>query len=77
MISSHMVIYNIFGYGIYHKSRSILKSKCQEFHNKNIGLFSGNDTIIDGYFMGVHRDSRMQNFLQSTIVCRIHQYSYK
>ena len=38
MISSHKMIYNIFGYGIYHKPQSILKSKYQEFHNINIGI---------------------------------------
>ena len=42
VISSHNMIYNIFGSGIYHKPHSIFKSKYQEFHNKNIGLFSDN-----------------------------------
>ena len=42
MISCHKMIYNIFGYGIYHKPRSVFKSKSQEFHNRNIGIFSGN-----------------------------------
>ena len=44
MISAHKMIYNIFGYGIYHKPHSIFKSKFQYFHNRNIGLFSGNET---------------------------------
>ena len=33
IISSHNIIYNIFGSGIYHKPHSIFKSKYQEFHN--------------------------------------------
>ena len=44
MITAHRVIYNLFGSGIYHKPHSILKSKSYEFHNRNIGLFRGNDT---------------------------------
>ena len=44
IISAHKMIYNIFGYGIYHKPNSIFKHKSQEFHNRNIGLFSGNET---------------------------------
>ena len=52
-ISSHKMIYNIFGCGIYHKPHSIFKSKYQEFHNVNIGLFSGNETIMYGYFMEI------------------------
>ena len=51
MISTHNMIYNIFCSGIYHKPRSIFKSKSQEFHNRNIGLFSLNETIMAGYFM--------------------------
>ena len=56
MISAYRMIYSIFSSDIYHKPHSILKSKSQEFHNKNIGLFSGNDTRMTGYFMGIHRD---------------------
>ena len=67
MISSHKMIYNIFGSGIYHKLHSIFKSKSQEFYNRNIGLFIGNETIMAGYFMGMHRDLRMRKFLQATI----------
>ena len=67
MISSHKMIYNIFGSGIYHKPYSIFKSKYQEFQNRNIGLFSGNETIMAGYFMGMNRDLRMRKFLQDTI----------
>ena len=39
LISSNIVIYNIFGSGIFHKPRSIFKLKYQEFHSKNIGIF--------------------------------------
>ena len=55
-ISAHKMIYNIFGSGIYHKPHSIFKSKSQEFHNINIGLFSGNETRMAEYFMVIHRD---------------------
>ena len=61
------MIYNIFGSGIDNKPHSIFKSKSQEFHNRNIGLFSGNETIIAGYFMVIHRDLRMRKVLQATI----------
>ena len=67
MISSHKMIYKIFGSGIYHKPHSIFKFKYQEFHNRNIGLFSGNETIMAGYFMGMHRDLRIPKVLQATI----------
>ena len=67
MIYAHKIIYNISGSGIYHKPHSIFKSKYQEFHNRNIGLFSGNETRMTGYFMGMHRDSRIQKVLQATI----------
>ena len=59
MIYARKMIYNIFGPGIYHKPRSIFKLKYQEFRKINIGLFSGNETRMDGYFMGMHRDLRM------------------
>ena len=62
------MIYNIFSSGIYQKPRYILKSKYQEFHNRNIGIFSGNETRIDGYFMGIHRDLRMRKVLRATIL---------
>ena len=42
MISAHKIIYNICGSGIHHKPHPIFKSKSQEFHNRNIGIFSGN-----------------------------------
>ena len=67
MISAHKMIYNIFGSGIYHKPHSIFKSKSQEFHNRNIGQFSTNETILAGYFMGMHRELRMRKVLQATI----------
>ena len=56
MITAHKAIYNLFSSGIYHKPHSIFKSKSYEFHNRNIGLFSGTDTRMAGYFIGMHRD---------------------
>ena len=46
---SHTEIYNTFGHGIYHKNHYICKSKSHVFHHSNIGIFSGNDTIMAGY----------------------------
>ena len=60
MISSHKMIYNVFDYGIYHKPLSKFKSKYQEFYNRKIGLFTGNETSMAGYFMGIHRDLGMR-----------------
>ena len=60
MISSHKYIYNIFGSGIHHKPYSIFKYKYQEFYNRNIVIFSGNETRMAGYFMVMHRDLRMR-----------------
>ena len=68
IISAHKMIYNIFGSGIYHKPHSIFKSKYQELHNRNIGLCSGNEAIMAGYFMGMQRDLRMRKVLQATIL---------
>ena len=67
MISAHKAIYNLFGSGIYHKPHSISKSKSYEFHNRTIVLFSGNDTRMAGYFIGMQRDLRMQKELISTV----------
>ena len=64
---AHKIIYNIFGSGTYHKPHSVLKSKSQQFHNKNIDVFSGNYTRMAGNFIGMHRDLRMRKVLQSTI----------
>ena len=44
IISAHKMMYNFFGSSIYHTPHSIFKSKSQEFHNRNIGLFIGNET---------------------------------
>ena len=66
IISAHKAIYNLFGSGIYHKSHYIFKSKSYEFHNRNIGLFSGNDTRMAGCFIGMHRDLSMRKALLST-----------
>ena len=60
MITAHTEIYNLFGSGTDHKPNYIFKSKSYEFHNKNIGLFSGNDTIMAVYFIVIHRDLRMR-----------------
>ena len=67
MITAHKEIYNLFGYGIYHKPHYIFKSKSYAFHNRNIGLFSGNDTRVAGYFIGIHRDLRMRKALISKV----------
>ena len=57
----------MFGSGIYHKPNSIFKSKYQEFYNRNIGLFSENETIMAGCFTGMHRDLQIRKFLQATV----------
>ena len=67
MITAHKAIYNLFGSGIYYKPYFILKSKSYEFHNSNIGLFSGNDTKTAGYFNGIHRYLRMRRALLATV----------
>ena len=67
MITAHKTIYKSFGSGIYHKPHSIFKSKTYEFHNRNIGLFSGNDTRMVGYFTGMHRDLRIIKALLATV----------
>ena len=68
ILSDHKMIYNIFGSDIHHKPHSIFKSKSQEFHNRNIGIFSGNETRMTEYFMEMHIDLRMQKVLQATIL---------
>ena len=68
MISTHKVMFKKISSGIYHKSHSIFKSKYQMFNNRNIGSYSGKDTRMDRYFMVMHGDSRIQKFLQSTIL---------
>ena len=67
MITAHKAIYNLLGSGIYHKPHSIFKSKSYEFHNRNIGLFSRNDTSMAGYFIGMHRYLRMRKALLATV----------
>ena len=67
-ISAHKMIYNIFGYVIYHNPHSIFKSKYQEFHNRNIDIFSANETRMAGYLMRIHRYLRMRKVLQATIL---------
>ena len=67
MITDHKEIYNLFGSGTYHKPHSIFKSKSYEFYNRNIGLFSGNGTIMAGYFIGMHRDLRIRKEILATV----------
>ena len=73
-----MIIYNIFCSGTYHKTHYIFKSKSQEFHNINIGIFSGNETRMAEYFMEMHRDLRMRKVLQANMSSSefINIYSY-
>ena len=51
MNTDHKAIYNLFGFLVYHKPHSVFRSKLCEFHNSNIGLFSGNDNRMAGYFV--------------------------
>ena len=67
MITAHKAIYSLFGSGIYHKPNSILKQKLYEFQNSNIGLFSGNDNIMAGHFIGIHRYLRTRKALLDTV----------
>ena len=67
MIIAPKAIYNLFGSGIYHKPHSIFKSKSYEFHNKNIGLFSGNDTRMAAYFIGMYRYLRIRKALLAIV----------
>ena len=55
IISSQNMMYNILGSSIYHKPHYIFKSKYQEFHNKDIGIFSIDYTRMAGYCMGMQR----------------------
>ena len=41
IITAHKEIYKIFGSGIYHNPQPILKPKPHGFHDRNIGIFSG------------------------------------
>ena len=63
MITFHKAIYNLFGFGIYHKAHSIFKSKTYEFHNRNIVLSSGNVTRMAGYFIVMQRYLRRRKTL--------------
>ena len=67
MITDNKAIYNLFGSGIYHQFQSIFKSKSYEFHKRNIGLFSGNNTRMAGYFIGMHRYLRTRKSLLDTV----------
>ena len=59
VITAHKSIYNLFGSGIYHKPHSLFKSISYKFHNTHIGLFSGNDNRMAGYFTVMYIYSRM------------------
>ena len=67
MITDHKAIYKLFGSGICHKPCSILKLKTYEFHNINVGLFSGNDTRMAGYFIGMYRYLCMRKSIIATV----------
>ena len=67
MITAHKAIYNLFGSGIYHKPHSIFKSKPYEFNNGNIGLLSGNDTSMAGYFIIMHIYLRTRKAILATV----------
>ena len=67
MITAHKAIYNLCGYGIYHKPHSKFKPESYEFHHRNIGLFSGNDNIMAFYFIGMHIDLRMIKSILDTV----------
>ena len=66
MITADKAIYTLFGSVVYHKPHYISKSKSYEFHNRDIGLFGGNDSRMGFYFIGMHRDMRMRKALLST-----------
>ena len=67
IITAHKSIYNLFGSVIYHKPHYIFKWKSYEYHNRNIGLFSGNDTRMSGYFRAMNRDLSMIKALLATV----------
>ena len=66
MIKDHKAIYNIFGSGIYRLPHSIFKSKSYKFYNGDIGLFSDNDTRMDGNFIGIYKDMRIIKEINAT-----------
>ena len=45
-----------------------LNRNFKSFIIKKIGIFSGNDTGVVGYFIGMHRYLRIQNVLKSKIL---------
>ena len=67
MVTAHKSIYKLFGSGVYHKPHYVSKINSYEFHNRNIGLFSGNDTRMDDYFIGMHKYLRMRKALLATV----------
>ena len=67
MITAYKAIYKLFCSGVYHKTHSIFRSGSYTFRNKNIVLFSGNDTSMDGYSIRIHRNFRMKKALIATV----------
>ena len=65
--TAQKAIYDLFGSVTSNKPHYIFKSKSYEFYNRNIGLFSGNDNIISGYFIGTYIHLRMGKALISTV----------
>ena len=60
-------IYNAFGFSIFKKPHSVFKPKSYGFYNRNVGIFSGNDIIMEGYYIKMHRYLRMRKVLIGTI----------
>ena len=60
IIWSHKAIYNIHEFVIYNSPHSIFKPKSFEYYNRNICLFSGNDTRMAGNFVEIHRNLYMR-----------------
>ena len=48
-------IYNAFGFSIFKKPHSVFKPKSYGFYNRNVGIFSGNGIITEGYHIKMHR----------------------
>ena len=67
IIRYHKAIYNLFESGIYHNPDSIFESNSHDFYNRNVGLFSNNNTRTAGYFMGIQRDFCMRKVPVNTI----------
>ena len=55
MIQAHKTINNFFGSGMFHYLHYIFKSKSYGFPNRNIVLFSVNDTRMGGIYGNAQR----------------------